>query len=212
MRPYRIERIWSGSAVVIIGGGPSLNLAQIRQIAMARLDGRIRVIAVNDAVFAAWWADWLHACDGKWWRWHIQRVQHFAGIKTTLDKSVPGQWVDGVLGSTYRDDSGRECTMVQGFSDDPACVCTGGNGVYQSIQIAAHAGGKRVALFGVDMHGEHWFGEHPDRVSTDFQQTMVPHFETLLPGLQARGVEVVNASPGSALKTFRHVDTEEALA
>lgn len=64
---YAIEPIWQGQTVVIMASGPSLTLEQVRRVAIAKLKDRCRVIAVNDAIFIAWWADWLHAYDSRWW-------------------------------------------------------------------------------------------------------------------------------------------------
>lgn len=200
-RPYAVSRMWPGQTVVIIGGGASLSLAQIRTIAMKRLAGRCRVIAVNDAVYPAWWADWLHGCDTKWWQWHIQEVQRFGGIKTTCCDDVPNGWVDGFLRQTG----------LEGFDPDPSCIRTGGNSVYQAMHIAVHAGAARIVLLGVDMHGPHWFGDHPDKITPNFSVDLAPHFETLKPAMVERGVSVVNASPGSALAAFPLVDLSGAL-
>lgn len=206
-KPFTVDQMWPGLTAVIIGGGPSLSLAQIRTIAQARTTQKCRVIAVNDAVYPAWWADWLHASDTKWWHWNIQSVQHFRGIKTTVCDDCPDRWVDGYLRYT-----GRE-----GFDPDPSCIRTGGNSVYQAMHIAIHAGVKRIVLVGVDMKrgadGEsHWFGEHHDRIVPDYAETLIPAFATLVPEIEARGVRVTNASPGSALLTFPFAPIEEAFA
>jgi hypothetical protein len=200
-RPYSVSTCFEGQPVFIIGGGPSLTLAQIRAIAMMRIRRRCRVVAVNDAVYPAWWADWLHSCDFKWWRWHIQGVQHFKGTKTCVAEDVPDSWVDGYLERTGHD----------GFDEDPSHIRTGGCSVYQAMHIAIHAGATRIGLVGVDMRrgpgGEaHWFGDHPDKLSplspAEFYESMGSAFETLRPALHARGIEVANCSPGSALTAF----------
>lgn len=189
---FTVEPIWPGQNVVIIGGGPSLSLQQINAIGQARLDQTCRVIAVNDAVYVAWWADWLHACDAKWWAWHRNKATRFPGIKTTLCETVPHQWVDGYL----------EETGETGFEPDPAKIRHGSNGTYQAMHCAIHSGAKKIILVGVDMYGTHWHGGHPDGIETKYTKTMIPKFETLKPALQEHGVSVVNCSPGSALKAF----------
>lgn len=208
---FTVEPIWTGKTACIIGGGPSFTLKQNRLLARARLQpsSRFRVIAVNDAVYGAWWADWLHACDTPWWQDHIQNVHTFPGIKTTLAEDVPEPWVTGYL----------ENTGLQGFDPDPSRCRTGANGVFQAIHIAIHAGAKKVVLVGVDMKegpkGEkHWFGDHPGRqgfMKVDYASSMIPHFATLLPAMAERGVECFNASPGSALTTFPAIELEKAL-
>lgn len=203
-RPYRVDRIWTGLKAVIIGGGPSLTLEHVHSIARARLSGGLRVIAVNDAVYVAWWADWLHACDATWWNAHIQTVQHYQGIRTTLDQTVPDQWQIGLLNNTGK----------FGFDENPGNCRTGGNSVYQAIHCAVHADAREIVLVGTDMKRErsrtHWHRGHggPD---VDYATVMAPAFDTLKPILDERRIKIVNASPGTALEAFPKVSLEHAL-
>lgn len=202
--PYRIEPIWEGRTAVIIAGGPSLSPMQLHHIALARGDDRCRVIAVNDAVFVASYADWLHAGDLKWWRWHVQRVGRlgFAGIKTTCSDDVPAPWVHGYL--EYCGDAG--------FDPRPTHLKSGRSSAYQAAAIAIHAGCKRILLVALDMkrgpNGElHWFGEHPEKNPTvNHGVQMAPMWDTLVPTLEERGIQVLNCSPDSALETFPKAD------
>lgn len=209
MGRFAIEPIWDGRAVVIIGGGPSLSLQHVHTVAKKRLElgSNLRVMAINNSVYVAWWADWLHACDWKWWNAHVQCVRGFAGMKTTLDPMVSPKWVSGIL-----ENSGEI-----GFDERPWACRTGGNSVYQAMHCAIHAGVKKIVLLGVDMKlgpaGEtHWHGGHPNGLTTSYSRTMLPHFETLKPALKERGISVINASPCSALTTFVHMPVEQALA
>lgn len=205
-RPSRVDRLWAGLTAVLIGGGPSLTLEQIQMIAKSRLSASgVRVIAVNNAVYVAWWADWLHGCDSKWWIEHIQQVQHFPGIRTTLDPLVPERWKVGLLNNTGQ----------TGFDPDPANCRTGSNGIYQAIHCCIHAGVKQIILAGVDMKRapdgrSHWHGGH-GLSAPDYQTVMAPHFETLVPELRERRISVVNASPGTALTTFPVVSLDAVL-
>ena len=49
-----------------------------RQTKRQYVQGKARVIAVNDAWRLAPWADILYACDGRWWR-HHKGVPEFTG-------------------------------------------------------------------------------------------------------------------------------------
>lgn len=208
---FTVRPIWDGLSAIIIAGGPSLSLAQIRLIARARhaAGSTFRVMAINDAIYPAWFADWLHAADRQWWFEHIQGVHTFPGIKTTLEDDVPEPWVTGYLQNTGQD----------GFDPDPACCRTGANSAYQAMHISIHAGVRRIILVGVDMKDSakgdrHWFGDHPAILGTarvQYDKIMIPHFETLAPTLKERGVEVINCSPGSALTIFPAKDLVEAL-
>ena len=205
---FTVEPIWAGCTAIVLCTGPSASLKQVRAIARARLwpESKFRVIAVNDAIYGAWWADWHHACDWSWWAEHIQHVHTFPGIKTTLAEDVPAPWVTG-----YLENSGNE-----GFDPDPSRCRTGNNSGYQAIHIAAHAGAKRIVLVGMDMKmdaqgNSHNFGEHRDGRKAHFATVMLPMFPTIVPALEERGIEVVNATPGSALTTFPMVDLDEEL-
>ncbi len=208
---YTVVPSWERRAVIIIGGGPSFDLAQNRLIARARnrAESPFRVIAVNDAVYGAFWADWLHACDSAWWFRHIQGVHEFQGIKTTIQDDVPAPWVSGFL----------QQTGVDGFDPDPSCCRTGNNSAYQAMHIAIHAGASRIILCGIDMKDgdggkKHWFGNHDDitgEVPVYYEKIMVPHFETLKPELERRGIEVINTSMGSALTAFPKAPLESVL-
>lgn len=208
---YRVEPTWPGKTAVIVAGGPSFDLAQNRMIARARhrVNSPFRVMAINDAVYGAWWADWLHACDSSWWHRHIQGVHTFPGIKTCMQDDVPAPWVDGYLLETG----------VDGFDPDPSCVRTGGNSAYQGMHCLIHAGVKGIILCGVDMrNGErgerHWFGDHDGnlgQVDVNFARDMAPHFETLKPELEKRSIEVLNTSLNSALTAFPKMSLERAL-
>lgn len=208
---FTIEPIWKDKTAVIIAGGPSLSLAQIRHVAIARHRpaSNIRVIAVNDAIFPAWYADWLHAGDATWWYWHIQSVHTNPCIKTTLAEDIPAPWVSGYLKQTGQ----------SGFDDDRSSCRAGGSSAYQAMCIAAHLGVRKIIAIGLDMKKsddgkKHWFGDHPGavgRVSVDYAKNMAPHFDALADILASKGISVMNASPGTALAAFPINDLEAEL-
>lgn len=167
---------------------------------------KIRVIAVNDAIYPFWFADWLHFCDQNWAFENIQHFHTFPGIKTTLAEDVPAAWVTG-----YLENSG-----IVGFDPDPSKCRTGGNSGYQAMHIALHAGAKTIGLVGFDMkdapNGEgHFFGEHRNGIKSPYEVSMVPYFGTLLEEIDRRGVKVFNCNPDSALTTFPMNTLENVL-
>lgn len=205
---FKIEPIWRGRTVVVIASGPSLTLDQVRRIGIARQEDRARVIAIKDQIYTAWWADWLHGCDPMWWQVHIQSVQNFGGIKTTLAETLPDAWGVGVVHNTGKD----------GFDPDPTCCRTGGNSGYQAAHMAMHAieENGRIVTVGLDMKKasdgrRHSFKTHDYQRETHYEVTMLPSFETILPALQERRIEWVNCSPGSAVTCFPNVPLETVL-
>lgn len=202
-----IEPGWRGQTVVIICGGPSLTLDQVRRIGIARQEGRIRVIAIKDAIYVAWWADWLHGCDAKWWEVHIQSVQHYHGIKTTLAELIPHkQW-----GVHLLKHSGKN-----GFDENPEFCRTGGNSGYQAIHCAMHAGANRIITVGLDIKKaengrRHWFDSHKYQIEPRYSDVMLEPFETLVGPAQKRNIEIFNCSPGSAVTCFKSASLDSLI-
>lgn len=208
-RRYRVEPIWEGGTVFCIAGGASLTLSQVRLIGMAKRRPGVRVIAVNDAVYPAAFADIAYACDTSWWD-HHKGVPWFPRLRLCYGiRNVPPRgsfMLPEDPGIMFVEGSGTE-----GLDADPQRLRSGGNSGYQVIQLAANLGATRVVLVAYDMQGEHWFGQHPEgqlRRSPVFA-TRISQFNVLANGLRDRGgVTVVNASPGSALHAFPFVSLE----
>lgn len=198
--PPQVRRLWPGSTIVCIGSGPSLTASDVDFCC-----GKARVIAVNNAVFLAPWADALYACDSKWWHWH-KGVLTFHGQKYALDARVRTRWPD----ITVLRNGG-----VSGLEVDPSALKTGHNSGYQAINLAVHLGAIKIVLLGYDMKPDgkryHFFGEHPDRVPPPFRH-MIDKFETLVEPLAGLGIEIVNATRHTALNCFPRLPLEQALA
>lgn len=185
---------WSGQTAVLVAGGPSLSLSQVRAIGMARARDLVRVIAINDAMYPCGFADIGHACDEQWWRHHLG-APGFVGKKTSLERTQ------------YPDVECLNNTGTEGFDPVPGNIRSGGNSGYQAIHLSIHLGVERIILVGYDMHargGTHWFGDHPEPIRRIFRNMdqRVAGFSGLVPALDERGIAVVNCSPGSALKAF----------
>lgn len=203
---WSVPRLWPGATVACLGGGPSLCAREV-----ARLRGRARVVAINDAWRLAPWAEVLYACDARWWR-RERGVPGFAGLKVTLSNSR------GQL-DAYPEIRVVENTGTLGLERDPRGLRTGRSGGYQAINLAVHLGAARVLLLGYDMRAApdgrtHWFGDHaewPTRPSI-YRAVMLPPFAGLARELAEIGVAVVNCTPESALDCFPKRSLEDALA
>jgi hypothetical protein len=195
---WTVPPMWAGQTVAILASGESMS----KEVAdSVRLLG-VPTIAINTTVELAPWADMLYAADAAWWERHKAAAAQFSGAKVTCsDVSMPG-----VL--RLRN------TGKVGFDEDRSCVRTGGNGGYQAIHIAVHAGAARILLFGYDMRGGHWHGRHPEplrNAGESIYGRWIPQYQVLAPILRARGVEVLNCTPGSALRVWPIVRLEEAM-
>jgi hypothetical protein len=209
---WTVPEDWRGATAVCIGGGPSLTAAQVEVVRQARDTHRhLRVIAINDAWRLAGFADMLYFCDDKWWQWHHQKL---AGWKGGIARLEGGKHDFGDPRIKVLRNVGR-----QGLSEERNGLANGQNSGYQAIGLAVHLGARRILLLGFDMQARvdagivktHWFGDHPGGTSQDVYRTMLPNFESLPPALKKRGVEVVNCTPGSALRVFPQRAIEEAL-
>lgn len=194
----RIHPLWRGETCYILACGPSL-----RGFDASVLRGR-RVIAVNDSILLAPWADVLYACDARWWQTRAAVIAGYGGLRVTLENQIPGVLRLRNAG-------------VDGLETEPDGLRHGHNSGYQAIGLAYHMGATRIVLLGYDMHtggGLHW-NDRPERqTAAGFSRTlalMMPVFDTLAAPLAVAGVDVLNATPGSALRTWPGVELADVL-
>ena len=97
----------------------------------------------------------------------------------------------------------------------------GSNSGQLAINLAYHLGARRLILLGFDMkapgHEERHFyktGDYPEgtlaNLST-YAQVYVPTTDSVKEPLAGVGVQVLNATPGSALTAFEKVSLEDVL-
>lgn len=156
------------------------------------------------------WADVVYGCDGPWWRLK-NGLPDYSGIKLAHDSSVC---------ATYRDLHKIEISDEDRFLFDvPGLVGSGGNSGFQAVNIAAQFGANRILLIAFDMHtggGLHWYGPNVGNQMNNPNDVNLMRwrdaFAKQAGSLRRRGIEVVNASPDSALVCFPHGTIEETLA
>ena len=197
--PWKIEPMWQDQPCVILASGPSMNwsVALLVQAAI-----KYRTIAVNNTFRLAPWADMLYAADAGWWSFHKKEALTFCGYKVTC--------TDNPFPEVLKLREGAR----DGFDPDPGVVCTDGNSGYQAIHVAAHLGCKRILLCGFDMHGTHWHAKHEPPLrehGEGLYAKWIARFATLAKPLLDRGIEVINCTPGSALKVWPYMDLTQAL-
>jgi hypothetical protein len=203
-----VHRIWSGETVAIFAGGPSLTQADVDACRAAGC----RMLAIKDAIRMAPDADVLYSGEVRWWR-HYGDGLSFTGLRYGIESASPGPAVAvglGPWGVTFLRNTGP-----LGLETDPTGLRTGKNSGYQAVNLAVHLGARRIVLLGYDMKPvngqDHWFGPQP------YVHAPIPYaafhecFATIVEPLQALGVEVINASPGSSLTAFPRVTLAQAL-
>ena len=207
----RVEKVWQGATVVCIATGPSLTQQQVdrTQSGIDRDGNPVHVIAVSDGYRFAPWADVCYFADAKWWKWHREKPEfvRFRGAKCTIFSS--GNGVDDADVFILRK------AGTEGLSLTPTAICTGSNSGYQGINIAALSGARRIVLIGYDARRgadgrRHSFGDHPDKTEPPYE-TIIARFRTLVKPAADAGIEILNATPGSAIPCFRKVEFESLV-
>ncbi len=140
----------------------------------------LRVVVVNDAFRLAPWADALVAQDKAWWRENPEALK-FSGRKFSTNKVAGVEFVPRPLRPCFN--SGALATWV------------------------AHEvfGATEILLFGVDLHGSHYFGPHTKDLRNSNEKQFASfrkHFRTVGEMLRAKGVKVINCNPASRLTCF----------
>lgn len=194
---------WAGQTVVIVASGPSAKDAPVE---LAR--GRARVIAVNDSWLLAPWADLLFAGDYGWWhRW--RGCRDFAGLKVSTDRRACEEWGINRLFCSRADDR---------IQFDLGRVGWAANSGFKAFNLAAQLAPAKILLVGFDMtarHGLHWHGPHPAPMMNPKPDKIIRWRRTMdaaAAPVAARGIQVVNCSPVSALKRYEKMGLAEALA
>lgn len=152
----------------------------------------------------------VYGCDGPWWQ-KERGLPDYHGIKLAHDTAVC---------SKFRDVHKIEIIDKDKFYFDlPGVIGSGGNSGFQAINIAAQFGATRILLIGFDMHtggGLHWYGANrwngANNPAPPNLMRWRDAFEHQAGALRGRGIEVVNASPDSALVCFPHKTIEQALS
>lgn len=200
-----------GGTVLILGSGPSLTQVDVTY-ARAHVD---LTIAINDSYVYATDAEVLWAGDEKWLvKWHHGcSAPHIHNFKSY--PAFDGRFKFCLSPTPYPDVITLGRGPLTGLSLRRDRVSLGGNGCHQSINLAVHLGATRIVLLGVDMHAgkvlrdgvwrdsDHfaWLGRHADDTKPAYADA-VSYAATLVQPLKALGIEVVNCTPGSALKCF----------
>lgn len=165
-----------------------------------------RVLAVNCTWQLVPWAHALYAGDLQWWARYADTLCGFAGERWTRDEAAALRY--RLRRVRIRDG--------QGLCRELGCVNAGGNSGYQAVNLAYHFGAQRIVLLGFDMHrnsGGHWHEEHEGMLSAPATHMPVwrRSFEALAFDLKVEGVEVLNATEGSALTCFPRRSLRDCL-
>lgn len=174
------------------------------------LQGRIITLAIKKNIEICPWAEVVYGCDDPWWR-SVEGLPGFKGLKLAYDRRACN---DFGCGKVEIPDVKADRLLFE----KTGAVGAGGNSGFQALNLAVQFGASRILLVGFDMHdrgGVHWYGRNTywrmSNPSQDNFRRWIAAFVTASAQLQARGVEVINASPMSALTGFRKATLDQAL-
>jgi len=209
---WNAPKLWQGSTAYIVGGGPSLLTTDLSPLHDKH------VIGTNDAYKLGAWIDICYFGDFTWWHgYHRESLAKFHGIKvcclTGADAAEYGAEIvaAGILPLRR--------AMV-GLHKAPDIGWYGNTGA-SAINLAIILGAKRIVLVGFDMQlgksGEsNWHPNEKNPPNSKKYPVFMSQMDLLKTHLdlleeQGQGVEVINATPGSAMTTFPIMTLAEAI-
>jgi hypothetical protein len=204
--------MWEGETVFIIGGGPSL-----AGMDLSPLHGRC-VLGVNAAWELGPWVKVTYFGDKKFWTWNHARLTDYPGLIVT---SLPRDVFEHPRVKSVR----RQNRLGIHWRTREHIMWNRNSGA-SAINLALHFGAARAVLLGFDMQrvegapngGHNWHGSHQTQPKpTVYKGRFIASFDAIKRDLAdmenstQRRMEVVNATPGGALETFRRVKLEDVI-
>ncbi len=135
----------------------------------------------------------------------------FAGVKISCSSSVGKEFADVACVPLLAAHHDRIVTR-------PGFIGDGRNSGFQAINLAVQFGAARIVLTGFDMwldRGIHWHGPHGRALNNPGAAQLAKWrriVDAAAGDLAALGIDVINATPGSALTAYRFASLEEALS
>ena len=230
---WRVPHIWDEGDVWIIGGGPSIpkqfNIPDkiVRKVVSGSFSPDVyspymsalhdkHVIGINVAYQLGDWMDMVFFGDGGFFLKYQERLAKFPKLKVSCSpKTNDVPWVKYLF---------RDHKHPRGITSNPKAVSWNGNSGAAAISVAANAGAKRIILLGFDMKvndrsDQHWHDEYGRSAGkgTEHRAKKLPFhkhlrgFPAIADDAKRRGIEILNASPESAIECFRKVSVKELL-
>ena len=179
---------------------------QLRAVEEAHLLERVHAIAVNNTIVRAPWADVAYFGDYTAVKHYYPRLAKLTVAEwVTIDRAAAERWKLTHIRPTGGNGIGLQRVHMNG------------NSGAQAICVAAAFGARRVLLLGFDMKPgadgrAHWFGQHPSGLVTrQLFEEWIHKAEAIARDAPRIGVEIVNCTPGSALRCFPESTIESEL-
>jgi len=228
---WQVPRMWEGGDVWIIGGGPSVpkQFGIPDEIVQSVIKGTSppsvyspfmtflhdkHVIGINVAYLIGDWMDAIFFGDIGFFLKHQRGLAAFPGLKISCHPQTDKyDWVKYTP---------RDKTHPKGISDNPKMVSWNNNSGSAAVSIAANAGAERIILLGFDMKmdntQQHWHDLYGRNAPRNPKKPRHMPFDRHLRGFsdmakdaKRRGIEIINASPDSAITCFPKYSIKELL-
>lgn len=172
-----------------------------------------RSIAINSSAVLAPWASVLFFTDSSWYEPRRQLVANWDGLVISMLRTAKREMPDKVK----RVQAEGDPQALPGFSRGPHVIQQGRSSGHTAVSLLIALGATRVVLLDYDMRivadREHCHDEYKGSAgdSEIYQREFAPGFAGWDEAARAVGVEVINATEGSALKEFRFVSLNDIL-
>ena len=150
------------------------------------------------------WVDVVWFGDHAWWDWHKLSLKTFCGLK-----AHPLQFLGHKFG-TKRLARGKPRGIETRSGYVSWNFCSGSS----AINLAVHFGVDRIVLLGFDMKkndgSNNWHHNHKKREDDPYPKYLAC-YPAIAVDAEKIGVEILNATPGSAIKQFPFINLEDML-
>lgn len=202
------ERIFAGEYVFCLASGPSLTQAIVDKVR-----GRPAIV-VNSSCMLARWADVLFFTDSSWYEQRREIVANWPGMVVSMSKTAKIELPDKVKRVKGE---GDPAFPFEAFPPAGASVIRQGRSSgHTAVSLAIAMGANAIVLVGYDMRPiagrEHHHSEYTGPRDLDIYREFAGGFSGWKAASLKRGVEIVNATPGSAIPEFPMVDLDEVLS
>lgn len=212
------DPIWKGEQVFVLASGPSLTREICDKVmgkprCLSPWSGR-KAIVINVSFRLAPWAPVWYFTDSSIYERYSDDVKAWPGHIVTMSK-------------TAKRELNKRVMRVQGWGDPTLpmgefpplgshFIRQGRSSGHTAISLAIALGARRVVMLGYDCRvvdgREHHHAEYTGPRDHDvYAREFAPAYEGWNAAAHKVGVEIVNCTPGSAIKEFPFADLDEVL-
>lgn len=199
------DRSFEGQSVVIVGGGPSHGRMDIEALRghsfIVANSGCRKVRPVATA------SDILYFSDNSWAENRPAPIADWPGVVVTSNRNAKAR-----LGDRVRYIDITALTERMRCAPDHVQASSG----HTAACLAVDMGASRLVLIGFEARSidgrTHGHGDYSQHDLAAFDERFVPGWEGLAPRFAELGVEVLNATPASAVTCFPTAEFSEALS